>query len=173
MVVLGFLGGEWQGLLWLQACWKWLSFALQNVSDWACFVFQPTENDCPWLSRRWVTGLALFQACWKWLSLPLQFVSDSLFCFQACWKWLCLALQDVSDWGCFVFKPAENGCPCVKGLTALDYSAWVRLWCCGIKGVSDARDNGSEESVQLKLDRRGEGNLDCQEIDEHKTGGKV
>ena len=32
---------------------------------------------------------------------------------------------------------------------------------------------GSEESAKLKLDRRWEGDLDSQEVDEYKTGGKV
>ena len=34
-------------------------------------------------------------------------------------------------------------------------------------------DNGSEESAKLKLERRWEGFWDCQEVDEHKTEGKV
>ena len=63
MVVLGSSGGEWLGLFWFQVCWKWLSLALQDVSDWACFVFRlvfrPAKNGYPWLSRMWVTELAL------------------------------------------------------------------------------------------------------------------
>ena len=35
--------------------------------------------------------------------------------------------------------------------------------------VSGAMDSGSEESAKLKLDRRREGDWDCQEIDEYKT----
>ena len=31
---------------------------------------------------------------------------------------------------------------------------------------------GSEESAKLKLDKRREGNWDCQEVDEYKTGVK-
>ena len=31
---------------------------------------------------------------------------------------------------------------------------------------------GSEESTKLKLDKRGEGNCDCQGIDKYKTGVK-
>ena len=128
------LACEWQGLLYFLACWKWLSLALQDVSDRACFVFKPAENGCPWLSSWWVTGLALFssllkmvvfgssggewqgllcfQACWKWLSFGSPVCEwQGLLSFQAYWKWLSLALQFVSDRACFVFMPAENGCP--------------------------------------------------------------
>ena len=111
MVILGSPDGEWQGLLCFQACWKWLSLALQGVSDWTCFVFKPAENGCPWLSRMWVTGLAFFSSLLKMIVLDSPVGEWHLLCFQACWKWLSLALQHVSDRACFVFKSAENGCP--------------------------------------------------------------
>ena len=112
MVVLGSPVSEWQGLLCFQVCWKWLSLALQSVSDRACFVFKPAENGCPWLSSQWVTGLAFFSSLLKMVVLGSPECEwQGLLCFQACWKWLSLALQYVSDRACFVFKPAENGCP--------------------------------------------------------------
>ena len=135
MGVFGSPEGEWLSLLCFQAYWKWLSLALQHVSDWACFVFKLAENGCPWLSRMWVTGLALFssllkmavlgslacewlgllcfQACWKWLSLALRMWVAELALLSS-WKWLSLALQDVSDWVCFIFKPAANIFSCVS-----------------------------------------------------------
>ena len=132
LALLGSPDCEWLGLLCFQAYWNWLFLALQGVSNWACFVCKPAENECLWCYSWWVTGLALFssllkmvnlgssvgkwlgllcyEASWKWWSLALQDVSDwACFCFQ-CLKWLSLALQDVSGWVCFVFKPAENGC---------------------------------------------------------------
>ena len=119
MIVLGSSGCEWLGLLCFQACWKWLSLALQWASDWACFVVKPAENGCSWLYRGWVTGLALFSSLLRmiilgslgceWLSLPF---------FQAFWKWLFFAHQSVSDWACFVCKLTENGCPWLS-------SGWV------------------------------------------------
>ena len=111
IVVLGSSGCEWLGLLCFQACWKWLCLALQRVSDWACFIFKPAENDlslalqwvgdwacfilksakngCPWFSREWVTELALF------LSLLKVVVLGSPGC-----EWLSLLF----------YKLAENGC---------------------------------------------------------------
>ena len=89
------------------------------MSDWACFVFKPAENGCPWLSRRWVTGLALLSSLLKMVVLGSPVCEWlGLLCFQACWKWLSLTLQGVSDWACFAFKPAENGCPWLS-------SGWV------------------------------------------------
>ena len=93
MPVLGSSASEWLDLLCSQACWKWLSLALQEVSDWACFVFKPAENGCL---------VVLGSSVSEWLGL---------LCSQACWKWLSLALQSVSDWAYFFFKLAENGCP--------------------------------------------------------------
>ena len=151
MIIHDNLGGEWLGLFCLQACWKWLSLALQKVSDWICFVFKLAENGCLWLSRGWVTelltgltffpsllkivvlgspvcewlSLLYFQAFWKCLSLALQWVSEwSLLCFQTCWNWLFLSLQEVSDWACFVFKPAENGCSWLSRM----WVTWLALF---------------------------------------------
>ena len=52
MLVLGSPGCERLSLLGSHCTEKWLSLALQPVSDWACFVFKPAENGCAWLSRR-------------------------------------------------------------------------------------------------------------------------
>ena len=71
MVVLGASGCGWLGSLCFQACWKWLSLALQEVSEWACYVFKLAKTGCPWLFSLWVTEPACFQACWEgclWLS---------------------------------------------------------------------------------------------------------
>ena len=137
MVVPGSSVGEWLGLLCFQACWRWLSLALQFVSDRACFVFKLAKNGCPRLSSGWVTGLALFSSLLKmvvlgspggeWLCLlsfkpaendcpwlSSQWVTG-LALFSSLLKWLSLPLQWVSGWACFVFKPAENGCPWLSG----------------------------------------------------------
>ena len=140
LTLLGTPGCEWLGLLCFQACWKWLSLALQEVSDWACFVFKPAENDCPWLFRGWVTELALFSSLLKMIVLGSPGGEWlGLLCFQACWKWLSLALQKVSDWACFVFKLAENECPWlsswwVTGLALFSCWKWLSL---ALQNVSD------------------------------------
>ena len=69
MVVPGSPVGEWLSLLCLKPCWKWWSLALQDVSDWAFFVFKPAENSCAWFFRMWVTGLALFSGLLKMVVL--------------------------------------------------------------------------------------------------------
>ena|ERR1700744_6406445 len=61
-------------------------------------------------------------------------------------------------------------CQELDGSGLLDVSKTVMLW---KQRFSDAMVSGSEESAKLKLDRRGERDWDCQEVDEYKTEGKV
>ena len=85
IIVHGSPGCKWLGLLCFQVCWKWLSLALQVVSDWACSIFKPDKNGCSWLFRMWVTELAFFSSLLKMVVLDSP-VSEwlSLIYFQAC-----------------------------------------------------------------------------------------
>ena len=108
MVILGYLGGQWLGLHcfkptknscpWLSSLWvtglalylsllKWLSLALQYVSDLVWFIFKLDKNCYPWLSSQWVTELALFSSL-----LKMVFLGSS----------------GSECWACFVSKCVNN-----------------------------------------------------------------
>ena len=140
MTVFGSSGCEW--LLYIakfQACWPWLSLALQTVGGCCALVnFKPADHDCLWLFSLWVAAVCALldfksadQDClwlssvwvtavpWWISSLLTKTVFGSSVCewllclarFQVCWPRLSLALQCVSDCCALVnFKPADHDC---------------------------------------------------------------
>ena len=115
ILILGSSECEW--LLCLQ-CFKLLTMPVlgSSESEWLLWlaVFQPANNACPFLFRRWVAAMPYSVSTLLTMLIFGSLGSEWMLClamFQACWQCLSLALQFVC--GCCnlrCFNPANNVC---------------------------------------------------------------